>query len=863
MLYIFSDSTDTDMISEPEDEQWDENEELANDISEDSEPDNDSVTVDDVSHQSSALAQWLALFLLRIKSVHRLSDTVISCLFKFLWVFIYVLGRYSSVCAEIVKSFPSSLYKANKIISKPNIRRYVTCRKCHTLYFVKDCILNCGTAETGKKCSFQRYPSHPQHRMRATCSLPLMKTVEFAGGRQILYPYRIYSYLSIESSIQSLFSRPNFRLDCEKWRSRQINDGSLADVYDGKVWKEFLCWNGVQFLSEPYNLALTLNFDFFQPYKHIQYSVGAIYLTIMNLPRELRYKPKNVVLVGLIPGPHEPKHDINSYISPLVDELLKFWNGINLNIHSISGKKSVRCALLCVACDLPAGRKICGFPSFCAHYGCSRCFKRFPGGIGSMDYSGFEREKWPSRSGTNHCQVASTLTNFRTKAQQEAKESNAGCRYSELVRLPYFDPPRMLVVDPMHNLFLGTAKHYLKNIWMEKGIVSQKNFELIQQSVDSAIVPAGIGRIPSKILSGFSSFTAEQWKNWVTLFSLLSLQDCLQGDDLECWRHFVLACRILTKYRITANDIVIADGLLLQFCKRTERQYGKNKITPNMHMHCHLRSCIEDYGPLHGFWLFAFERYNGILGSIPNNNRCIEVQMMNRFVMDGLISNIDLPLEFKDDFGHFFVNMESFDVSNMPHSSTTGDDGESSEWTLTSDVVLPSRRSRYAFNDEEIDQVKHVLTKLYSVSRSCIQVSRDCWKYKSIQMHGKRLGSHFSRSRASSIVMATWRSDILGCPSADFDELPSEILRAARVNHFLLQTIYINDKAYTHLLVCLSWYRFHPKMYSLGKPLSVWHSNFELFKSIIPVQLVKHRTVSLSTEMDSTSVLLVSPCVQI
>ena len=143
----------------------------------------------------------------------------------------------------------------------------------------------------------------------------------------------------------------------------------------------------------------------------------------------------------------------------------------------------------------------------------------------------------------------------------------------------------MLVVDPMHNLFLGTAKYYLKNIWIEKGIISEKDFEQIQQRVDTTIVPAGIGRIPLKFLSGFSSFTAEQWKNWVTLFSLISLQNCLRGDDLECWRHFVLACRILTKYEITANDIVIGDALLLQFCKRTERQYGKNKITPNMHMH--------------------------------------------------------------------------------------------------------------------------------------------------------------------------------------------------------------------------------------------------------------------------------------
>lgn len=32
-----------------------------------------------------------------------------------------------------------------------------------------------------------------------------------------------------------------------------------------------------------------------------------------------------------------------------------------------------------------------------------------------------------------------------------------GTRYTELSRLPYFDPIRCTVVDPMHNLLLGMA----------------------------------------------------------------------------------------------------------------------------------------------------------------------------------------------------------------------------------------------------------------------------------------------------------------------------------------------------------------------------------------------------------------------
>ena len=90
------------------------------------------------------------------------------------------------------------------------------------------------------------------------------------------------------------------------------NDQSLlCDIYDGQIWTE---------LPETYlksddsilPLCLALNVDWFQPFKHTQYSVGALYLTVLNLPRALRFKEENIILAGIIPGPKEPPLDINS-----------------------------------------------------------------------------------------------------------------------------------------------------------------------------------------------------------------------------------------------------------------------------------------------------------------------------------------------------------------------------------------------------------------------------------------------------------------------------------------------------------------------------------------------------------------------
>ena len=61
-----------------------------------------------------------------------------------------------------------------------------------------------------------------------------------------------------------------------------------------------------------------------------------------------------------------------------------------------------------------------------------------------------------------------------------------------------------------------------------------------------------------------------------------------------------------------------------------------------MHLACHMSKCLEDFGPVHSFWCFAFERLNGQLGAIPTNNLSVEVQLMRKFV-DGMFINSYIP----------------------------------------------------------------------------------------------------------------------------------------------------------------------------------------------------------------------------
>ena len=64
----------------------------------------------------------------------------------------------------------------------------------------------------------------------------------------------------------------------------------MSDIYDAKIWKEFMHYNDESFLDHPFTFFLAINVDWFKPHKLTESKVGAIYLTVMNLPYYARFK---------------------------------------------------------------------------------------------------------------------------------------------------------------------------------------------------------------------------------------------------------------------------------------------------------------------------------------------------------------------------------------------------------------------------------------------------------------------------------------------------------------------------------------------------------------------------------------------
>ena len=413
-LTVMQLSESNDGSTEESAEEYVEDNIVGNNMVEDIDPPPDDVAINfqNYSEKSFDLARWIVLFVMTSQAAYNLSSTAVNCIICFLKEIFRVLSKFSSELAKIYQAFPTTYHVACKnIFSQLKFTRFVVCKKCYHLYTLKDCIEGSENNRRGKICQFKPYPNHPHQRMRQACQSTLIKAVELTDGKRFFYPLLMYCYVGIQNSLQHVIKQKDFFKICEEWRNK-LQDDCYRDIYNGKMWKQFMTVDNKPFLSQPNNLALLLNIDFFQPFKHVKgYSVGAIYCVILNLPRSLRYLKKNVLLIGLIPGPKEPDHDMNTFLDPFAEELNTFWEGVEM-LHDVGHKTVIRCALLGVACDLPAGRKVCGFLGHSAHYGCSRCKKIFSGSIGSKDYSGFDRERWPKRCGKLHRRVGLGIHDF-------------------------------------------------------------------------------------------------------------------------------------------------------------------------------------------------------------------------------------------------------------------------------------------------------------------------------------------------------------------------------------------------------------------------------------------------------------------
>ena len=181
-----------------------------------------------------------------------------------------------------------------------------------------------------------------------------------------------------------------------------------------------------------------------------------------------------------------------------------------------------------------------------------------------------------------------------------------------------------------------------------------------------------------------------------------------------------------------------------------------------MHLHTHIIECIIDYGPMYSFWLYSFERMNGVLGSVNTNQRSVEIQLMRKMTQCQTIAIFERPELYSEIFGQAFEYDET-DKTIKNHNAgevlqllalSSEQPSDYKAWFEPFDLKFIGSRQNVHLTDHKVEHLRQALQTFSNVDP--FSVSGSCHKYKNIEIFGEKYGSSDSRLSRSSVVLASW-----------------------------------------------------------------------------------------------------------
>ncbi|KAL1713956.1 hypothetical protein EV715DRAFT_210517 [Schizophyllum commune] len=575
---------------------------------------------------------------------------------------------------------------------------------------------------------------------KPTCNGQLFTTKRRADRTEKRVPALTLPYVRPSTAIARMCLQPGKVEQWQRWRREEDTPGrtspSLAkgydsfedptkpmyDVTDGWRWRAVMAglqrqrdgvWNvddvdvrglNQRFVSLPNGLMLQINIDWFQAVKGGCHSTGALYMTILNNPRSIRYLRESTQLTAVFPGPHEPTiEQQNNIMAIVVEDLHHLYDGIVLPVHG--GREAVvHGQLFMDVSDLPASRKTNGLAGPTSNYHlCPNCHATMFSltSSGCFDSSEFvERDEW------RHLKYSLRAKDAGPELQQEILDRR-GVRYSVLNEVPGWYPGISNVVDFMHCAYLGMTKHICKNILLKTGMIDTRASTAMEEWYSTLIWPPSVSRMPPSISRGAGSIKADNWKAQLAILSV-SLFVAWQVDgripdgdaplpasntnnakallaqqrlvhkrmvsnfrvqnpnatiddeprlehakmDRSYRRHydaivqFCAALRILPSYAISPDDVKRGCDMLARSMQSWARMHCH--LTPYCHFAMHMEEQYYAYGPCAGWWTFPYERNNGYLGCFNLNGHSggeLECTMMRGWWRTSFIHDLILHVE--------------------------------------------------------------------------------------------------------------------------------------------------------------------------------------------------------------------------
>lgn len=166
----------------------------------------------------------------------------------------------------------------------------------------------------------------------------------------------------------------------------------------------------------------------------------------------------------------------------------------------------------------------------------------------------------------------------------------------------------------------------------------------------------------------------------------------------------------------------------------------KKSCTMNLHLHGHLASCIREHGPVYSFWLFSFERLNGVMEAFHTNAHNISAQLLKRFLAIHSNSTSHWPQEYQEKFSPL-LEKHRFNKGSLSQASF--------DTAIEAKPIPPLFET--VLEPHLMVYLKECLQEMLSEEITVLPLIRKC---AAVSVNGNIIGSKQSRYTTSPVVMA-------------------------------------------------------------------------------------------------------------
>ena len=257
-------------------------------------------------------------------------------------------------------------------------------------------------------------------------------------------------------------------------------------------------------------------------------------------------------------------------------------------------------------CDAPAKAFITCVKSHTGFYGCSKCTRK-----------GVYYRTNPKRKGRvifpQTRALRRTNLSFRNQTQIQHHKGK-----SCLIGLA-IDMIKAIPLDPMHLLDLGVIRKLL-NAWIGSNhpnvkIPAYKINELSKILLSFApYIPSDFAR-KSRSLDDLPRWKATELLLFRKYVGPVAFKPILHEDFYLNFLNFHVATRLLSDSELSRDKEVVnyCKTLLTNFVKDSQRLYGRQFVSHNVHNLMHIPEDVLHLGPLESFSAYPFENYMQII----------------------------------------------------------------------------------------------------------------------------------------------------------------------------------------------------------------------------------------------------------